>query len=115
MSWDEERKVSKVVITFDDGSVVQTNRFNMSAEEHITTLEEHIEGQNREIKRLEALVKKKERDDQWVTVEKYNQLLGDHKFQEQRLKHFAEAIMDTRMGYQKKVDELQAKLTALTE
>lgn len=102
--------VQEVKVIFKDGSVSVSRSFDMEYEARIEMAEGEIKWKDKEIKRLEALVAKKTRDDQWVTIEKYNALLKDYQFQETRLKHFAEAIMDTRMGFSNKIDELEKAL-----
>lgn len=113
MSYDE-RKVAKVVITFDDGSVTQTSRFNMSAEEHVSQLLWQLEYATKEIERLNELFNVDEIDRLKVLLAKNNreheELKKEYEFQESRCKALADAIMDTRMAMQAKLDEALKEL-----
>ena len=107
---DNYNGISEVQVHFKDGTVTVAKGFDWAAEQRVIMLEHELEAANAQNRRYERQIAKLKRDDEWVTAGKYAELKKEYEFQESRCKALADAIVDTRIGMQAKLDAALAEL-----
>jgi hypothetical protein len=102
--------ITEVHVHFKDGTVTVAKGFDWSAEQRIEMLQLSLDCADAQSERYEKLIAKLKRDDEWVTAGKYAELKKEYEFQESRLTALADAIVDTRIAMQAKLDAALAEL-----